>query len=157
MEAPLPTPYTDGRIPVQFQPVRDSLRIFSRVFKFAMASFTAFCVDYALVLLLRPLTRGWVPDSVSLLVAVAAARMLSACVSFTMNRRLVFHSKERLLPMAVKYFTIILCILTVNYWILYVLHLLLELPLWLAKCMTEVSLFFVNYALQTRLVFKTKQ
>ena len=89
--------------------------------------------------------------------AVVAARMLSSCVSFAMNRRLVFHTKERLLPMAVKYFTIILCIMTVNYWVLYVLHLLLQLPLWLAKCLTETSLFFVNYSLQTRLVFKTKQ
>ena len=42
-------------------------------------------------------------------------------------------------------------------WTGLLVHLLLRVPLWLAKMLVETTMFFVNYALQTRLVFRKKK
>lgn len=155
MEAALPDPYTDVRIPRSFQPIRDSVRIFERIFKFAFASFAGFCVDYVTVLNLQSLTDAVLPPSFSLFISVLAGRVLSGAVSFTLNRKLGLRAEDQTSRAALKYFTILFALMAVNYWLLYLVHLLLHIPLWIAKILVETTMFFVNYALQTRLVFRS--
>ena len=157
MEVPLPDPYSDVRIPAHFHPVRDSIRIFERIFKFAFASFSGFCVDYVTVLWLKALTTPALPESFSLFISVLVGRLLSGTVSFTINRKMGLRVEDKVGRAALKYFTILFALMAVNYWLLYLVHLLLRVPLWLAKMLVETTMFFVNYALQTRLVFRKKK
>lgn len=157
MEVTLPDAYSDVRIPRHFHPVRDSVRIFERIFKFAFASFSGFCVDYVTVLSLKALTTQALPASFSLFISVLAGRILSGTVSFTLNRKMGLRVDGKVSRAALKYFTILFALMAVNYWLLYLVHLLLHVPLWLAKILVESTMFFVNYALQNRLVFKRKR
>ena len=114
-------------------------------------------MDYVTVLWLKALTTPALPESFSLFISVLVGRLLSGTVSFTINRKMGLRVEDKVGRAALKYFTILFALMAVNYWLLYLVHLLLRVPLWLAKMLVETTMFFVNYALQTRLVFRKKK
>ena len=107
-----------------------------------------------LVLLFSALTRSW-PASTSLNFSVVTARLISATVNFTVNRKVVFKGNERLGRAILKYAVLAVCILALN---LALMHLFtaLGLPFALAKIIVEVLLFCLNFVVQGKFVFRGK-
>ena len=146
------TVYLDDNASSHFNPLKDSLRIYLCIFKFAASSLLAFVIDYVLVLLLSALTRSW-PAATSLNFSVIVARLVSATVNFTVNRRVVFKGNESLGKAVVKYAALALVVLGLN---LALMHLLTGLG-WsipLAKIVVEVLLFCMNFVVQGRFVYR---
>ncbi|MFJ2617737.1 GtrA family protein [Glutamicibacter sp. NPDC087344] len=144
---PIETIYLEGNESSHFRPVRDSLRIYAPLLKFAGSSLTGFAVDTVLLLVLSALFSALLP-------AVVLARVGSGAVNFWINRRLVFSSgrEHSLKSSALRYLGLAVVLLAANYELLALLT-GWGMPLLGAKLLTEATLFAGSYAVQKRWLF----
>ena len=147
------TVYLNDNASSHFNPFRDSLKIYMCIFKFAASSLLAFVIDYILVLLLSALTKSW-PAATSLNFSVIVARLVSATVNFTVNRRVVFKGNEKLWKAVLKYAALAVCVLALNLALMHLLTRRLGWPIALAKIVVEVALFCMNFVVQGKFVYR---
>ena len=149
------TVYLNDNAASHFNPLRDSLKIYLCIFKFCASSLLAFAIDYVLALILKGLTSAW-PANVSLNFSVIVARLVSATVNFSINRRVVFNGNEKLGKALLKYAALAAVVLALN---LALMHLLtaIGLSFALAKIIVEVTLFLFNFVVQGKFVFRKKR
>ncbi|MBQ9150632.1 MAG: bifunctional glycosyltransferase family 2/GtrA family protein, partial [Clostridia bacterium] len=99
-----------------FRVVRDSVRIYATLLKFAGSSFISFLVDYGLfnlfVFLASLIALPWA-DTYDILAANIAARVFSGCVNYYLNCRYVFGRKPSW-KSAGEYLLLALLVLAVN-------------------------------------------
>jgi putative flippase GtrA len=145
-EVPIATVYLDDNASSHFRPVRDSVRVLAPLAAFAGSSLLAFVVDTVVLLAVQGLTGR-------LLVAVLAARAVSATVNFTVNRIVVFPGRSGGLGRAATgYGTLALVLLAAGFGLLTALT-GLGLPLLPAKVLTDGLLFWAGFRLQDSAVF----
>ncbi len=150
-EIPIATIYINNNAGSHFHAIRDSIRVYFEILKFSASSLLGFLVDYAAFSLLLLLFG----DKLTLLCNVVA-RLFSATVNFTVNRRLVFCSKEPLLQSALRYTLLAAGILVCNTALLHLLTAVLHLNPFGAKLLVEVLLFAVSWLVQRSLVFRSR-
>lgn len=121
-----------------------------RVLKFICSSLLSFVIDITLYrLLLGPF--GDVLSNI-------CARIISASFNFTVNRRVVFKGDEDTLPAIFKYVALAACVLLANTLLLHYLFIgALHMDKFLAKIITECTVFLINFPIQGKFVFKKKQ
>ncbi len=150
-EIPIETIYIDGNSGSHFNPIKDSAVIYKEILKFSASSFTGFLVDYAMYSLLVALI-----GTNLIFVANILARVVSASVNFTINKRLVFKSEESLAKSAVKYFALAAVILALNTALLWLLTSVILINVYIAKIFVELILFVFSWLVQRRVVFARK-
>lgn len=128
-----------------FRPLADGARIYSVLFRhfprFFLSSILAFLVDYSLFnLLYYLLFHRSVP-------AAVLARVVSAGVNYTVNRKLVFGSSYHLLG----YVKICLVILLAGSGLMYLLVDCLSLPAFLVKPLVDCGLYVLSFTAQNRM------
>lgn len=148
-EMDIPTIYIDDNSSSHFNTLKDSVRIYKEILKFSASSFAGFIVDYILYSLLIFITGNLRASNI-------AARIVSATVNFSLNRRFVFKSRENLLKSAVKYAALAIIILIGNTLVLEFLAGKLGLHGMVAKLITEIFFFLLSWTAQHFLVFKKK-
>lgn len=158
-EVPIATLYEDRQNSTShFRVVRDSVRIYATLLKFAGSSFISFLVDYGLfnlfVLLTSLVALPWA-DTYDILAANIAARVISGCVNYYLNCRYVFGRKPSLRS-AGEYLLLALLVLTVNSGVLYLWNMIPGMPVAICKLLTEICVFFANYVVQKKIIFKKK-
>ena len=121
--------------------------------KFASSSLASFLLDYLLFLLFawgtRSLAWGLVGSNI-------AARLVSACFNYSLNKYLVFHGGGQVSQDLPQYVLLAAGILTANSVLLHGLTALgLAAPL--AKLITEMILFAVSFSVQTLVIFRKKK
>lgn len=146
---PIRTIYENGNKSSHFHALRDSARIFRQIAKFAGSSFVSFLVDYISYVLLLALTGSVVLSNIS-------ARALSSVVNFSINRNLVFRSRENLFRPALQYFSLVAVILFGN---TLLLHALVGAGVnrYLAKMVTELTFFTISWTVQKLVIFRKKK
>lgn len=149
IEHDIETVYLDNNSSSHFDVFKDSFRIYKEIMKFSVSSFIGFLIDYLIYSLLLLI-------GCSLTTSNIIARIVSASVNFTLNRKLVFKSKERLLTSALKYLLLALCILVGNTLVLNVLVNIFGIHQMLAKILTEIVFFILSWLFQRVVVFKRK-
>ena len=141
-----------------FRVVRDSVRIYATLLKFAGSSFISFLVDYGLfnlfVFLASLIALPWA-DTYDILAANIAARVFSGCVNYYLNCRYVFGRKPSW-KSAGEYLLLALLVLAVNSGVLYLWDLIPGMPVAICKLLTEICVFFGNYVVQKKIIFKKK-
>ncbi len=152
-EIKIETVYFENNASSHFNAMWDSIRIYSCILKFALSSFSAFALDFTLLLVFKSLTLG-MAEAASLLISVVCARLISSLVNFLANKQLVFHDDGQIWTAALRYYTLAALILSINYLMLYLLNVLLSVPLWIAKLGVELILFALSYVAQRRFVFR---
>lgn len=152
IETPIQTVYFDGNKHSHFDSFRDSIRIYLCLLKFASSSLFSFAVDFSALFFFRGLT-SHLGDELSLFVSVVLARAISASCNFTINRKLVFKSREPLLMSMSRYALLVLAILLLNYFFLRFLNITAGVALFPAKFLVELILFIVSFFVQGRVVF----
>lgn len=148
-ELGIETVYQSGNPTSHFRALRDSGRILGEVLRFSASSLVSFCVDFGLFCLFSGLTG---------LVALSniMARLLSAGVNFTLNRSLVFRGQGDWPTQLRRYALLAAGVLLCNTFILKALTLGgLAAPV--AKLVTELGLFLGSYAIQRRVIFRTRE
>ena len=122
------------------------------VCKFASSSLLSFALDYCLFLWFSATSgsRVW-----GILLSNIAARLLSACFNYTLNKYMVFHGGGRASRDLPRYMLLATGILIANSVLLHALTALgLAAPL--AKLITEMTLFAVSFSVQTLVIFRRK-
>ena len=147
-EVPIETVYIDGNASSHFRPFQDAWRIYREIFAFAASSFVGFLVDYGLFSALAALMGNGLLPLCNIL-----ARLVSASVNYTINRRYVFRDQGRVSRSAPRYALLALGILCANTLILMLLVDALHLNRYVAKLTTELILFVVSWAVQKFGVF----
>ena len=121
--------------------------------KFASSSLASFLLDYLLFLLFawgtRSLAWGLVGSNI-------AARLVSACFNYSLNKYLVFHGGGQVSQDLPQYVLLAVGILTANSVLLHGL-IALGLAAPLAKLITEMTLFAVSFSVQTLVIFRKKK
>lgn len=149
-EMEIPTIYINDNSGSHFNPLKDSFRIYKEILKFSMSSMISFVVDYVLYTLLLVLTRG------NLKISNVVARLISATVNYTLNRKFVFKSKSGVAKSVIEYALLAIVILVGN---TFVLSLLVEqcgLNSLLAKLLTEIAFFVLSWFVQRFVIFRKK-
>lgn len=141
------TIYLDDNSSSHFRPLHDSLRIYGQLLAFLGSSLLGFAID-ALVLALLLWMTG------NLAFSVIGARLVSATVNYTINRRLVFAAGgvARVRDSLPRYAALAAALLAANLVLMQSLTALTGSVV-VAKIVTEVSLFALSYAVQRTLVF----
>ncbi len=158
-EVPIATLYEDRQNSTShFRVVRDSVRIYATLLKFAGSSFISFLVDYGLfnlfVFLTTRIALPWA-DTYDILAANIAARVISGCVNYYLNCRYVFGRKPSW-KSAGEYLLLALVVLAVNSGVLYLWDMIPGMPVAICKLLTEICVFFGNYVVQKKIIFKKK-
>ncbi len=145
-EVQIKTVYLDNNSSSHFNPIKDSFKIYREILRFSASSLLSFVIDYSLFCILMVLTGMTVLSNV-------LARIISAAVNFSLNRKLVFMSRGHIWKSAVKYFLLAVTILVFNTCILKLL-IAGGLSYMLAKIITETLMFFFSWTIQRLFVFK---
>lgn len=145
VEVEIETVYLDHNASSHFRPLIDSVHVMAPLALFAASSLLAVGVDLLGVLGLHALTGN-------LALSVVGARLVSASVNFTVNRRFVFGAKGAVLPHLVRYGALAGVLLAGSYLgVAGLTH--VGLPLVVAKLGTDFLLWVASFALQRTVVF----
>ena len=148
LEIPIKTIYIGKNESSHFHPLRDGLRVFSRVIRYALSSLGCTLVDYVLYTVLNLLH---VPVSISYI----AAKGASSILNYVCNSKLVF--KRGITAKSVVLFALLVLfgmgvgsvsVKALTGW---------GLGKILSKLIVDVVLFFFNYFMQKYVVFPKKK
>jgi glycosyltransferase involved in cell wall biosynthesis len=144
-EVEIATVYLDGNKSSHFRPFRDSARIYGPLLAFGASSLLAFGVDAALL-------AGFVAFSGNLTASAIGARLVSATLNYTVNRRAVFRAGVPHRRAAPRYAALAAVSLSANVLLLQALTTLTG-SLLVSKVATEGALFLCGFGVQRALVF----
>lgn len=147
-EVSIETIYIDENASSHFDTVRDSFRIYKQIAAFMASSIICFFIDYGLFILTAIIG---VP---SVYVRYLLARVISSCVNYSLNRHMVFKSGTR--NSAIKYFILVLFVAGTGALGSHLLATVFTSSV-VAKILVDLPLFFLNYFIQKRIVFKKKE
>lgn len=149
VEHEIETIYIDDNAASHFDTVKDSFRIYKEILKFSASSFIGFLVDYIAYSLLLLITE-------SLWLSNVIARVVSASVNFTLNRKFVFKNKENIVKSALKYFALASTILLGNTLMLEFLVNICGVHRMFAKIIAEILFFTLSWLIQRLVIFKKR-
>lgn len=154
-EHKIKTVYLDENKSSHFDPIKDTLRIFSRIFKYVASSFVSFLTDIVLFTIFHSVF------SFGVLLSTITARIISSTVNFSLNRRLVFQSGVPLKKSLSKYYLVAMVIMLVSAFSVKGVTMLFSLnegsiAATFIKIIVDILLFIVNYKIQQVWIFKSK-
>ncbi len=159
LEVEIDTVYINENSSSHFHPFRDSFRIYRLIFEFLFSSLSANLIDnlvfFLLMLFLPSLTVEWAAK----LLSFAGARLCSSVYNFTVNRKLVFHGKDRVPPTLLRYYALAIPLMLVSFGITHGIALLLgsgahPLLNTLFKIFADTILFVFSFRIQRGWVFR---
>lgn len=144
-EIPIETVYKDENKSSHFNPLVDSLKIYFVFIRFLLFSIISGLLDF-LAFSFAFMLCGHI------FVSETLARIFSGTCNFLLNKELVFKSKDRILPEALKYTLLCLVNLVFSYGLISSL-VYLGANVYASKMLALLGLFFANFAIQKLLVF----
>lgn len=139
------TVYLEKNESSHFNPIKDSYRIYKEILRFSGASLISFTVDYFFYCILNLLTENIVLSNIF-------ARVISASFNYTLNRNLVFKSKNSVYKSIIKYALLAAFILGCNTIFLKVI-IMLGINRYISKVIVEVCMFVLRYTVQHKFIF----
>lgn len=152
LEVPIETVYIEENRTSHFNPLLDSIRIYSVFAKFILSSISSFLIDIILFSLLISCLKNLIPSYI--FVATYIARIVSAIFNYSINKSKVFENNANGPKTLAKY--AILCIIqvTLSAFLTSYLFNLTHVNVTLIKVITDVVLFLISFRLQREWVFK---
>ena len=163
-ETVINTVYIEENQTSHFRPIRDSIRIYGVIIKYIASSLASTLVDVSLFTLLNIIFgRLGFSNEVRIILAEAIARIISSFVNFSLNRKVVFKSKEKFGSTMLRYYILCVCQLAASTGLVYlfstVIFKLSDGSLFdtLIKIVVDTFLFFLSFRIQQTWVFATKK
>lgn len=158
-EIKIHTVYYDENKGTHFDPVKDSIQIFSLLlgtfFRYIFVSLSSFVVD----ILLFTLGTKWLFRAlpVRITLSTAFARIFSGTYNYALNKKFVFKSDRSVAATGFSY--LLLCVVqcAVSAGLVTAICSLLPLDEVPVKTVVDIFLFFVNYKIQKNFIFKNKE
>lgn len=158
-EVPIRTIYIDENESSHFNPIKDSIKIYSMILKFFMNSILSTVIDLTLYFVISlVLTRLHFAQASMVFVATIFARACSSFFNYKMNRKVVFgqggaHS-------VVKYYILCACQMTVSAILVYLFTDILMASTFMStvvKAVVDTGLFFISFRIQKNWVFRREK
>ena len=136
---------------VYYRPVRDSARIIKSPLVFMSASLSSYFIDIILFALLINFFKGRAVDDI--FPSTIIARIVSGTVNFTINKTVNFNKKGKTNRQLIKFILFFATLMLLSSTFVSLLS-FIPLPLVTIKMMVDTLLFFVNYFVQKKWIFK---
>lgn len=150
-EVSIKTIYLNENESSHFNPIVDSIKIYSVFLKFLTSSLLSFGVDIILFMIFSSLLKGIYPVKF-ILIATIAARVLSSLFNFSLNKNVVFKSKSK--NSIVKYYILSLLQMLASAILVYSVFNLFRNAEVAIKIVIDSILFLISYVIQREWVFK---
>lgn len=156
VEVPIETIYLEDNKSSHFNPLLDSVRIYSLFVKFLAVSLASFFVDILLFMLFSNLTRLVFPFGF-ITVSTIAARIISSFVNFSFNRSKVFGNTNNGGRVFVRYFALCTVQMFLSAFLVTWLYSAAGAFETLIKVGVDSVLFFISYQVQMKWVFRNAE
>ena len=159
-EVKIRTIYLDENASTHFHPVRDSFKIYKVILKFGMSSILSSVIEllaFTLVNMILDLLPVEFRLEISVLIASAVSRVISALCNYKMNRALVFNSGCR--SSFIRYAILCAGQLMVSATLVSLLSYLFTAETFgqtVIKAIVDTTLFFISYRIQKCWVFRAE-
>ena len=150
-EVTIETVYENNNESSHFNPVMDSIRIYSIIIKYSFASLFSALIDYIVFIIAGAC-------GAPIMLATYIARACSCLINFTLNKNIVFKGKGNTGTQLIKYLALVVVSGTISGWA--VTHLAALLPMIapvIIKIPVEIILYLFNYSVQRAFIFKSKE
>ena len=150
-EVTIKTVYENNNESSHFNPVRDSIRIYSIILKYSFSSLFSALIDYIIFIIACACgAKIWA--------ATYIARACSCLVNFTLNKKMVFKGEGKVTVQLAKYLVLVVISGTISGWAVTNLSQLIPTiaPV-IIKVPVEVILYIFNYAVQRAFIFNSKE
>ncbi|MBR5901119.1 glycosyltransferase [bacterium] len=156
-QVPITTVYEENNPSSHFNPVKDSIRIYAIFFKFIGASVISSVIDFLIfsVMILSLGQDRMILGRTSILWSLLTARIISCSVNFVLDKEAVFGSKGHWLRQSFLFFLLAIFLFTASYFGIRGLKHFGIHPI-IAKILVEGTLFFLSFAIQHFLIFRSK-
>ena len=167
-EVVIDTVYIEDNKGTHFHPIRDSVRIYKQIFKYAashlqfisffISSGLAFVVDYALFFIVALMLPGNYKT-----LAFFPARAVSSILNYFTNQKIVFNSTDNPKRSLIRYYILSVAQVIANYLIVNVLiekviaSSVSTIILTILKFIVELAIFPLSFIIQRKWVFPKKQ
>ncbi len=151
-EVKISTVYIDDNKGSHFRPIRDSLRVYRFILSFVVSSLISTVVEIVLFYcLLKFLFNG------GIVISTVLARLCSATVNFTINRKTVFKSKSGMAGTIIRYIALAIPMVLISGNAVKLITVLAkiesEFAVTVIKVLIDAILFFVSFRIQQNWVF----
>lgn len=153
IQFPIRTIYINNNETSHFNPLLDSIRIYSLILKYLFSSLSAFIIDVVLYSLFITLFREAFLGCY-IIMATYLAKVFSCTYGYVMNKKIVFQSNGSSGITAIKFF--LLCIIQ-STCSGFLTSSFVHMTYWnevLCKVVVDTILFFVSFQIQNRWIFK---
>ncbi|MEG0570708.1 MAG: bifunctional glycosyltransferase family 2/GtrA family protein [Oscillospiraceae bacterium] len=154
-EVPIQTVYIEENKSTHFNPVRDSVRIYSIFFKYIFSSLSSSLLDIIIFKIMTIIFINIFPV-VYIFVATGIARAISSLFNYFINQSSVFKSRGENKLAIVKYYILCVIIIVISAFSVNGIVFYTGLDATIAKVIVDSLLFLVSFQLQREWVFKKK-
>ncbi len=160
VECPIETVYIDDNKSSHFNPIKDSIRIYSLFIKYIISALLSFVVDIVLFALFVKIFKD-ITYAGYIFIATILARVVSSFINFIVNKNTVFKNKHQSKKAFVKSLIEYYCLAIINIIISGVLvsfiYKATSINEVVIKFIVDMILFVCNYVIQREFIFKNKR
>ena len=135
---------------------RISIALFLNFLEYALTSITATIVDFLLFFILSEFVFVNMDLNICVLLSTILARVVSATLSFTINRKIVFKSDADLKKSIFRFYTLSALVMLCSAELVTLFVTLFGGNKTITKLFVDLCLFFVSYQIQQRVIFRKK-
>lgn len=151
VEVPVKTIYEKGNPTSHFNPLTDSLKIYTVLLKYSFSSLITVLIDYTVYFMLTQ------SGQAGILQATYIARGCSSVINFIINRKRVFQSTDYILGQLIRYFMLVVFSGTISGILVLSISSTIKISSIYVKIFVETILFFWNYYVQRNYIFAQKR
>lgn len=152
-EVGIQTIYLEDNNSSHFNPLTDSIKIYSILIKYLFSSLTSFGVDILSFILLSMLLKEALPHYF-IIASSIGSRVLSSVFNYSLNKNAVFKHYSKTTKF--KYFILSFCQMLFSAYALHLLYYLFGSGEVYLKMLVDGFLFFISFAIQRKWVFVKK-
>ncbi|WP_034765427.1 bifunctional glycosyltransferase family 2/GtrA family protein [Rossellomorea vietnamensis] len=152
-EVNIKTIYIEENKSSHFNPIKDSIKIYSVFLKFIVSSFASFGVDILLFTIFALMLKDTLPDSF-IIVSTVLARVLSSFINFMINRNVVFQSSSS--HTMIKYYALSIVQMGISALAVHYIYSAVSSGEVVIKVIVDSLLFLVSFVIQREWVFKNE-
>lgn len=155
---PIQVIYENQNKGTHFRPLRDSAKVIGTMLgsfvRFSLASLMGAVVDFGLAWILMDVLRPLISDNyLRILLATAAARCVSICVNYCINRFVVFRAQASAKQSLTRYLLLAGVLMLLSGSGVYVLNKVMKIDEKIAKIICDACLFLLSFRAQQKWVF----
>ena len=149
-EIPIKTIYIEQNRSSHFNPIFDSIKIYFVLFRFLLSSLSTSLIDFIVFII----STG---AGFNVLTSTMIARIIAGNYNFMINKKIVFKSSSNAIWSFVKYWLLVVVLGSLSYLSITALVDYMNLNLIFSKALSETLLFFISFAVQSKLIFNSTE